>query len=255
MKKQAYQPDKPVFAATDRVPYSSHITTKIIKIKGGSYVMTFSISGVSYIGVPQEIIDSRVRQINRFIAQLRSPFRYNVYLHTHCVKRNIKAGLPENFPPSSFAKQLDDDYQTQSINGSPIISTEYYLSVIYRPYRRRGGWSSIGNITAEKIKEFEEKAIETFAKLENLVLEYFSDYGVKTLDCYENTNSVVFSEQVNLFSLLFNLDDIPVPLLKAPISEYLPKSHLLDLNSVLFYHNRHTKGLCLTIVKKPLEEA
>ncbi|MBR0129254.1 MAG: hypothetical protein IJM09_05505, partial [Neisseriaceae bacterium] len=75
MKKKAYQPDKPVFAASDRVPYSSHITPKIIKIKGGSYVMTFSISGVSYIGVPQEIIDSRVRQISRFIAQLRSPFR------------------------------------------------------------------------------------------------------------------------------------------------------------------------------------
>ena len=226
MKKKAYQPDKPVFAATDRVPYSSHITPKIIKIKGGSYVMSFSISGVSYIGVPQEIIDSRVRQINRFIAQLRSPFRYNVYLHTHCVKRNIKAGLPENFPPSSFAKQLDDDYLAQSINGNPIIATEYYLSLIYRPYRRRGNWASVGNITKDKIKEFEEKAIETLTKLENLVLEYFSDYGVKTLDCYENANGVLFSEQVDLFSMILNLNDIPVPILRTPISEYLPKSHL-----------------------------
>ena len=218
--------DKKLFSGSDWVPYSSHITPKIIKIKGGSYVMSFKLSGVSYIGVAQEIIDARVRQMSRFIALTRSPFRYNVYIHQHCVKRNIRAGLPENFPPHSFVSELDDDYN-RAIHSYPILGTEYYLSLIYRPYRRRGGWTSIGNITIEKIKEFEAQAIETLTKLENLVLEYFYDYGVKTLDCYENKNGVLFSEQVDLFSTLLNLDATPVPVLRAPISEYLAKSHFL----------------------------
>ena len=222
--------DKPVFSANNWVPYSSHISPKIIKVKGGSYVMSFKLGGVSYIGIPQEIIDSRVRQINRFIAQLRSPFRFNMYVHMHCVKRNIKVGLPENFPPHSFVADLDRDY-VNSIESYPILGTEYYLSVIYRPYRRRGNIAATGKMTLKKIKEFEQQAIEKLAKIENLVLEYFSDYGIKTLDCYENANGVLFSEQVDFFSTILNLDATPVPILKAPISEYLPKSRFLYINN------------------------
>ena len=111
--------EKQVFSAQNWVPYSSHITPKIIKVKGGSYLMTFKLSGVSYIGIPQEIIDSRVRQINRFIAQLRSPFRFNMYLHMHCVKRPIKVGLPDDFLPFSFAEELDKNYEN-SIKAYPV---------------------------------------------------------------------------------------------------------------------------------------
>ena len=212
-----------VFPASDWVPYSSHINDEIIKLKGGSYMMNFRMSGVPYIGVPTEIINARIRQISKFISQLREPYRHNMYLHSHCVKRNITAGLPENFPPSSFVKQLDDDYLQQAILNDPIIGTEYYLTVIYRPYRRRGNMAPM-KITLKLIQEFQAQAIEVFNKIKGLVLEYFDDYQVETLSCYEK-NGVRYSEQLQFLSTILNLDDTPIPVMRSQISEYLPKAY------------------------------
>ncbi|MBR3424691.1 MAG: hypothetical protein IKG79_01385 [Neisseriaceae bacterium] len=212
-----------VFSAAEWTPYSSHITPEIIKIKGGAYLMSFKLSGVAYIGIEQDIIDSRIRQMSKFVAQLKAPYRHNLYMHAHCVKRNIKAGLPETFERQSFAHELDNDYLKNAIYSTPIIGTEYYLSVIYKPLRY-GKLSTGFRPTRKTIIEHQEMAIEALGKMKNLVQEYFSDYGAKILSCYE-TGGVVYSEVLTFLSLLLNLDDIPVPIMKAQISEYLPKAY------------------------------
>lgn len=209
-----------VFSAANWTPYSSHISPEIIKIKGGGYLMTFQLSGIGYIGVEQDIIDSRIRQMSKFVAQLKAPYRYNLYMHSHCIKRNIKAGLPDDFVPTSFAQELDDDYLKKSIQRSPIIGTEYYLSVIYKPNRKLQFFGQ----TRKKIVEHQEKAIETLGKVKNLVQGYFSEYGARVLSCY-TINGVEYSEVLTFLSMLVNLDATPVPLMRAQISEYLPMAH------------------------------
>ena len=212
------------FSANEWTPYSSHITPEIIKIKGGGYLMSFKLSGIAYIGIEQDIIDSRIRQISRFVAQLRAPYRHNLYMHSHCIKRNIKAGLPDDFLPNSFAEELDNDYLQKSIHSQPIIGTEYYLSVIYRPLRY-GKLAATFRATRKTIVEHQELAIETLGKIKNLVQEYFSEYGARILSCYTANNGVEYSEVLTFLSLLVNLDATPVPLMKAQISEYLPMAH------------------------------
>ena len=210
-----------VFSAADFTPYSSHITPEIVKIKGGGYLMSFKLAGIAYIGVEQDIIDSRIRQISKFVAQLKAPYRYNLYMHSHCIKRNMIAGLPENFSPTSFAKELDDDYLQKSIHSSPIIGTEYYLSVIYKPNRKLQFFGQ----TKKGIMEHQEKAIEWLSKIQHLVQEYFSEYGVKILSCYTGHNGVEYSEVLTFLSMMVNLDATPIPLMKAQISDYLPMAH------------------------------
>ena len=215
------------FSADKWTPYSSHITPEIIKIKGGGYLMSFKLSGIGYIGVEQDLIDSRIRQLTKFVAQLRKPYRFNLYMHSHCIKRPIKAGLPDDFEPNSFAEELDKDYLKHAIHSQPIIGTEYYLSVIYKPNRKLQHFGQ----TKNGIIKHQEKAIDALGKIRHLVEEYFADYGAEILSCYTAQNGVEYSEVLTFLSLIVNLDDNPIPLMKAQISDYLPMAHYSIGNS------------------------
>ena len=114
-------------SCADYIPYSSHISPEIIKVKGGSYLMTFAISGVGYVGVAQEIVDARVLQISKFISQLRAPYRFNCYIHTNLVKSPQNAELAADFKPGSFAEKLNNSYWEKSIISKPLIGSNYYL--------------------------------------------------------------------------------------------------------------------------------
>ena len=215
------------FSADKWTPYSSHITPEIVKIKGGGYLMSFKLSGIGYIGVEQDLIDSRIRQLTKFVAQLRMPYRFNLYMHSHCIKRPIKAGLPDDFVPNSFAEELDRDYLKHAIHSQPIIGTEYYLSVIYKPNRKLQHFGQ----TRQNIIKHQEKAIEALGKIQHLVQEYFADYGARILSCYTAQNGVEYSEVLSFLSLIVNLDDNPIPLMRSQISDYLPMAHYTIGNS------------------------
>ena len=131
------------FGASNLIPYSSHITDEIIKLKGGSYLMAFCLKGVNYIGRGQEEIDARVLQISQLIGQMRAPYRYNLYLQSHCLRKDGVAALPEEFEANSFADIIKKEYKSRVIfnENVPIISTEYYISVVYVPYKRFAGFT------------------------------------------------------------------------------------------------------------------
>lgn len=119
-----------VKGANEWIPYSSHITPEIIKIKGGSYLMTFRIKGIGYIGKSQAIIDGRMRQLNQLIGQLKAPLRYNIYLHSHCVRYDHVPELDDGFKKNSFVADLNQQYVDRKIKVTRNISTDYFLSVI-----------------------------------------------------------------------------------------------------------------------------
>lgn len=211
-------------AMSNFVPYSSLISPDIIKIQGGSYMMNFRLKGVNYIGLPQEVIDARVIQINNFINQLRAPYRYNVYIQTHCIRAAGTADLPSNFVSGSFADEFNRAYEQKIIYERPIIATDYYISLIYRPYLRVGGFSAFKS-TRQEIINLAKQAEEVLNNLKETVLSYFQEYDIQVLSCYEE-NGVLFSEQLRFLNYLCNLSNTPVPVQRAQISEYLPTATL-----------------------------
>ena len=67
-----------LYSAEKLVPYSSHISPEIIKVKGGTYVMCFRLDGITYLGKEQDEIDNRINQLNGLLTPLRAPLRYNI---------------------------------------------------------------------------------------------------------------------------------------------------------------------------------
>lgn len=241
------------FALNQRIPYSSHITPEIIKLKGGSYMMCFRLGGVHYVGKSRSEIDSRIIQISKFIAGLKAPYRYNLYLQSHCLRSGASAALPSDFAAGSFAESLNREYEDKVIYSSPIISTDYFISIIYRPYKRILGKSVI-KTTKQTIAEFARQAEDTLGKVRDSVLSYFAEYDIQTLSCHENDKGVLFSEPLHFLNRILNLSNLPVAVQHAQIEEYLPTATLtLGNNELIRIDNegRTRYGVFLTFSEYP----
>ena len=206
------------FGASNLIPYSSHITDEIIKLKGGSYLMVFRLKGVNYIGRGQEEIDARVLQISQLIGQMRAPYRYNLYLQSHCLRKDGVAALPEEFEANSFADIINKEYKSRVIfnENVPIISTEYYISVVYVPYKRFAGFTPF-KTSKKEIAELAQRAEEELLQVKGKILEYFSEYEIETLGCYKNDEGVIFSDVLRFLNYLVNLSNTPVAVQRSQI--------------------------------------
>lgn len=216
-------------ALSKMLPYSSHITPEIIKLKGGSYMMAFRLHGISYVGKDQELIDNRVNLINQSIMRMRAPTRYNIYIHTHAIKAEGSAHLADDFESNGFAQTLNQEYLDKVINARPILKNDYYITIIYRAYRKIGKVSAV-KLTKKEIATHQKQAEEELGKIKDRLLSEFQDYDIEVLSCYDKVNSeghvVTFSSTLQFLNQLVNFSGDEVPLMRAQISEYLPTATL-----------------------------
>lgn len=212
------------------IPYSSHITPEIIKLRDGIYLMAFEIEGAHYVGQNEEDVDQLVLQINKFISTLRAPYRYNVYLQMHCIRGEGEAFLPAHFSPGSFAERLNAEYEDKVIYGRPIMAGKYYLSLLYRPYRRIAGSNAAIKTGRAAIEERAKAAEEVLERLKGNVLTFFVDHGVRILTCYDE-GETTFSQPLAYLSKIINLTARRVPLQRGQIHQYLPTATLSMGNS------------------------
>ena len=215
-----------MYSMDQLVPYSSHITPDIVKVKGGTYMMCFRLEGATYLGKDQDDIDNRIHQINGLLTQMRAPNRYNLYIHSHCIRHEYTPELNDNFEPGSFAAHLNDEYLSKKIYaGSAVIKTEYFISILYRPVRKLGGLSLYSS-TRKQIRVFERQAEEELGKMKRLALDYFADYQISVLSTFRKENGVLFSQILTFLGLLINQKEQDMPVMNAQISDYLPTATL-----------------------------
>lgn len=212
------------FALSDFLPYSSHISPHIVKLKGGSYLMCFALEGVSFVGKEIELIDNRVALINQAMMRLRAPARYNLYIHTHAIKSAGTAKLEDNFARDSFAEKLNNSYLDKVIYSKQIMQNRYYISVIYRAYKRFVGTKI--TTTVKDIAQHQKMAIEELGKVRERFLSEFEEYGIRCLSCFDKKdpsgNVQTYSEVLQFLNLLVNDSHEPLALMNAPIAQYLP---------------------------------
>ena len=80
-----------------------------------------------------------------------------------------------------------------------------------------------------QLKSEQDQAIAKILELAGNVEAVVKDYAPSRLGMYEAPNGIVFSEVLELFGYLLNRVDEPVPVLSAPIANYLPVSkHLFS---------------------------
>ena len=208
-------------AVSDFVPLSSHVSPTVVKTTGGDFLVAWRLGGLPFVGREAWDLEHRHATFNRLLQSLRAPDFSNVAFWTHDIrrKRAIKGGA--RFP-QAFNQALSDAYFAR-LSGQDALQNELYLSMLYRPIasgRRMAERSTdLGRLRSEQ-----EQAVARLQELAGNVEAVLVDYAPRRLCMYEADNGVLFSEVLELYGYIVNRLDEPVPVLQAPIADYLPVS-------------------------------
>lgn len=221
-----FQRDSPI---SSFVPLSSHVSPSVVKTTGGDYLLTWYLGGLPFVGRDEWEIEHRHNTFNRMLQTLRAPDYVNVAFWVHDVRRRRKIGSNDRFA-QAFNQQMSDAY-FDSLSSQKIMANELYLTMIYRPVVGGKRFAEKINDVA-RLKAMEEQAVAKVHELAGNVEAVLKDYAPYRLGMYEAANGVVFSETLEFFGYILNRLDEPVPVLKAPVPEYLPVSrHMFSVKT------------------------
>jgi type IV secretion system protein VirB4 len=206
------------------VPLSSHVSPTVVKTRGGDYLMVWHLGGLPFVGREQWEIEHRHNTFNRLLQTLRAPDFVNLAFWVHDVRRRRRINDHSKFD-HAFNQSLSDAY-FDSLSAQKIMQNELYLTMIYRPVvagkRFVEKSADTGQLQAEQ-----DHAVAKIQELAGNVEAVLKDYSPYRLGMYEAGNGVVFSETLEFFGYLLNRIDEPVPVLQAPVQNYLPVSRHL----------------------------
>lgn len=203
------------------VPLSSHVASDVVKTAGGDYLACWHLGGLPFVGREEWDLEHRHATFNRMLQTLRAPDFANVAFWTHDIRRRRRIEGGGRFD-GAFNQALSDAY-FHKLGAREALQNDLYLTMVYRPVvagRRLVERSAdIGRLAAA-----ERQATGRLHELAGNVEAVLKDYAPRRLGMYERENGVVFSEVLELFGYIINRLDEPVPVLAAPIADYLAVS-------------------------------
>ncbi|KZC83391.1 VirB4 protein [Neisseria flavescens] len=169
-------------------------------------------------------LEHKHNTFNRLLQSLRAPDYVNVAFWVHDIRRHRGIDLRPKFQ-ESFNQSLSDRYFSR-LSKEKLMNNELYLTMIYRPVVDGKKFvDKSGNI--DRLKAEQEQAIGTLNELATNLEAVLKDYHPYRLGMYEGKNGTVFSETLELFGYILNRINEPVPVLPAPVYNYLPLSRHL----------------------------
>ena len=206
------------------VSLSTHVSPTIVKTTGGDYLTTWHLSGLPFVGREEWELEHKHNTFNRLLQSLRAPDYVNVAFWVHDIRRHRSIDLRPEFQ-ESFNQSLSDRYFSR-LSQEKLMNNELYLTMIYRPVVDGKKFvDESGNI--DRLKAEQEQAIGTLNELATNLEAVLKDYHPYRLGMYEGKNGTVFSETLELFGYILNRVNEPVPVLPAPVYNYLPLSRHL----------------------------
>ena len=240
-------------AIAEFLPFSSHVSPSVVKTTGGDYLMTWHLGGLPFVGREEWDIEHRHNTFNRMLQTLRAPDFVNVAFWVHDVRRRRQLKLRSTFS-QSFNQQLSDAY-FDALSSQKIMQNDLYLTMIYRPVV--GGKRFVErSADLARLKDEQDQAVAKVMELAGNVEAVLKDYSPYRMGMYEAENGIVFSETLEFFGHLINRIDEPVPVLHAPIYDYLPVSrHMFSAKTGDFVvnppHGANQFGAILNIKEYP----
>jgi len=211
----------PATSIAEFVPLSAHVSPHVVKTTGGDYLLTWRLGGLPFVGRETWELEHRHATFNRMLQTLRAPDFVNVAFWVHDVRRRGRIEMPAAFA-QPFNQTLSDQYFS-ALSSQKIMQNELYLTMIFRPIVG-------GRKLAEKPSDLvrlqaeQDQAVAKLIELAGNVEAVLKDYAPARLGMYTGGNGVVFSETLELFAYLLNRIDEPVPVLRAPVCDYLAVS-------------------------------
>lgn len=211
-----FSPDAPI---SEFIPISTHVAPAVLKTTGGDFLLTWRLGGLPFVGREDWELEHHHHTFNRMLQTLRAPDFVNVAFWTHDVRRRRRLKDRSRFE-QTFNQQLSDAYFA-ALSGQQLMQNELYLTLLYRPIvsgkRLAGKTGDRGRLAAEQ-----QQAVAKVLELAGNVEAVLRDYAPYRLGMYEAENGIVFSESLEFFGYLVNRIDEPVPVLRAPVCNYLP---------------------------------
>ncbi|MFK3649755.1 VirB4 family type IV secretion/conjugal transfer ATPase [Lysobacter enzymogenes] len=215
-----FTPDTPI---SEFIPLSTHVAPTVIKTTGGDFMLVWRLGGLPFVGREEWELEHRHNTFNRLLQTLRAPDFTNVAFWVHDVRRRRRITTENKFN-QTFNQDLSDGYYA-SLSAQKLMQNELYLTMLYRPIV--GSKRFVEKSTsAQLLQELQDQAVAKTLELAGNVEAVIKDYAPYRLGMYEAKNGVVFSEALEFFGYLLNRLDEPVPVLSAPVFNYLPVSRL-----------------------------
>ena len=213
-----FSPDTSI---SEFIPLSSHVAPTVVKTTGGDFLLTWHLEGLPFVGREDWELEHRHNTFNRLLQTLRAPDFVNVAFWVHDIRRRRQLKGSSKFG-QRFNQDVSDQYMGM-LSSQRIMQNELYLTMIYRPVvsgkRFMDKSSSITQLQAEQ-----DQSVAKLLEMAGNVEAVIRDYSPYRMGMYEAKNGMVFSETLEFFGYLLNRVDEPVPVLSAPVKDYLPIS-------------------------------
>ncbi|SFW62927.1 MULTISPECIES: VirB4 family type IV secretion/conjugal transfer ATPase [Luteibacter] len=211
----------PDAAIGEFIPFSTHVSPTVLKTTGGDFLLVWRLGGLPFVGREEWEIEHRHNTFNRMLQTLRAPDFVNVAFWVHDIRRRRSIKDKSKFE-HSFNQALSDGYY-DSLSSQKLMQNELYLTMIYRPVVSGKRFVEKSS-NVERLQAEQAQAIATILELAGNVEAVLKDYAPTRMGMYEAPNGVVFSEVLELYGYILNRLDEPVPVLSAPVKDYLPVS-------------------------------
>lgn len=213
-----FTPDAPI---STHIPLSSHVSPSVVKTTGGDYLLTWSLGGLPFVGREEWELEHRHNTFNRMLQTLRAPDYTNVAFWVHDIRRRRGIRNKSKFG-QAFNQSLSDAYY-EALSNQKLMQNELYLTMMYRPVVQGKAFAE-KSADVSRLESEQAQAIAQVLELAGNIEAVLKDYAPTRLGMYEAPNGVVFSEVLELFGFILNRIDEPVPVLKAPVYDFLPVS-------------------------------
>lgn len=211
----------PDTSPSEFLPFSTHVAPNVVKTTGGDYLVAWSLAGMPFVGREEWELEHKHATFNRLLQSLRAPDYVNVAFWVHDVRRRQRLDSRPRFR-DGFNQSMSDLYH-ERLSSRKLMHNELFLTMLYRP---APDGKSLRDRSGDLVRLASEQR-EAFAKIDELsasVEAVLKEYAPRPLGMYEAANGVVFSELLELHGYLLNHLQEPVPVLDAPIRDYLPVS-------------------------------
>jgi len=213
-----FSPDASI---SEFLPLSTHVSPTVIKTTGGDFLLVWRLEGLPFVGREEWDLEHRHNAFNRMLQTLRAPDFVNVAFWVHDVRRRRRVNEKSKFA-HEFNQSLSDAY-FETLSAQKLMQNELYLTMVYRPVVS-GKRFVEKSADVVRLEAEQTQSINTLLELAGNVEAVLKDYAPYRLGMYEASNRVVFSETLEFFGYLLNRIEEPVPVLQAPIYNYLPIS-------------------------------
>ncbi|MFT4435994.1 VirB4 family type IV secretion/conjugal transfer ATPase [Caballeronia sp. 15715] len=215
-------------ALADTIPYSTHVTDRIIKTREGDYLLIWKLAGIAFEAADPADILVRHDGFNQLVRALPGG---HVALWSHRLRRRVSDHFATPYG-NRFCQELATRYYA-SFAGYRMMANELYLTLVYRPHRTKVGrvFSRAARRTREDIRRDQQEALKVMDELAAQVESSLKPYDPVALGVYRKSSPITkrlrrFSSALELLGYLVNgvWESEPVP--AGPICEALPTSRL-----------------------------